>query len=220
VDNILPEGARHAPATLRNRDAIYAVLENIYAAPCGILEIASGSGEHGAYFTQKQPGWRWQPSDADPQALTSIEAWAAQPGVSINAPLHIDVCAPSAQHAQDSSSLYDHGFCANMIHIAPPEATDGLLKTISLAIKTHGFFVLYGPFKMGGVHTAPSNEAFDQSLKSRDPSWGIRDLGDVVDLARRHQLIHVKTHPMPANNLCVCFRKTDRTPHGQQIAAL
>lgn len=212
MDSPLPEGARHAPATLRNRDAIYAVLKDIFTAPCDILEIASGSGEHGAYFTQQQPGWRWQPSDADPQALSSIAAWAAQPGGSIAAPLHIDVCNSSAE---DADPLYDHGFCANMIHIAPPDATQGLIKTISNTLKTNGFFVLYGPFKAGGLHTAPSNEAFDQSLKSRDPSWGIRDLGDVVDLARRHQLIHVKTHPMPANNLCVCFQKTDRTPHEQ-----
>lgn len=213
MDSPPPQGARHAPATLRNRDAIYSVLEGLFAAPCSILEIASGSGEHGAYFTHKQPGWRWQPSDADPQALASIQAWADQESTSFAAPLHLDVCAQRPHGTQGSAPLYDHGFCANMIHIAPHEATDGLLKTMSESLKTDGFFVLYGPFKAGGLHTAPSNEAFDQSLKSRDPRWGIRDLGDVVDQARRHQLIHVKTHQMPANNLCICFQKSARAPY-------
>lgn len=212
MDDGAPAGARHAPATLRNRDAIFAVLAGIFQAPCQILEIASGTGEHGQFFTQKQPGWAWQPSDPDAAALASIEAWSAQPNGSLRPPLRIDVCDLQSACAAHLTHQYDNAFCANMIHIAPPEATPGLLKTVSMALKINGNFILYGPFKAGGLHTSPSNEAFDESLKQRSPSWGIRDLGDVVDLARQNGLVHVKTHAMPANNLCVHFTKSDRPP--------
>jgi len=206
----IPEGARHAPATLRNRDAILSVLQQVFPADAHVLEIASGTGEHGLYFTAQQPGWTWQPTDVQEDALLSIRLWQQATGAQQYTPIALNVCDPVWHETRDC--LYDGAFCANMIHIAPPEATAGLLKTVSAQLKTDGAFVLYGPFKVEAGHTAPSNAVFDDSLKARDPRWGIRDLGDVIENARRHQLVHVKTRSMPANNLCIQFRKTDRPP--------
>ncbi|MEM6681331.1 MAG: DUF938 domain-containing protein [Pseudomonadota bacterium] len=210
ADLILPDGARHAPATLRNRHALLSVLRASFARKASILEIASGTGEHGHFFTSQQPGWRWQPSDPDAAALASIESWRGSAPAALAPPIMLDVCDPHWPAA--STPPYDGVFCANMIHIAPPEATVGLCKCAAAQLRSGGIFVLYGPFMMGGEHSAPSNAAFDESLKARDPAWGIRDLGDVVDLARRHQLVHQKTHAMPANNLCLVFHKTQAAP--------
>lgn len=213
MDSALPGKARHAPATQRNRAAILETLDGIFKTPCDILEIASGSGEHGLYFSQQRPGWRWHPSDYDPSAIESIEAWRAAHESAMQKPEMIDVCSPAPQAARQETDQVDHMFCANMIHIAPQSATAGLFKTAANRLKTGGFLVLYGPFMMGGRHTSSSNATFDESLKARNTDWGIRDLGDVVESARQNQLIHVKTYPMPANNYCIQFRKSSKTPH-------
>lgn len=213
MDSALPENAKHAPATARNRSAILKVLDDIFEAQCDILEIASGSGEHGLYFSQQRPGWRWHPTDCDTGALSSIDAWRAAHPSNMQKPMFLDVCSEVLDPAHKKSGQIDHIFCANMIHIAPKAATAGLFKESAKILKNNGFMVLYGPFMMGGRHTSPSNAAFDESLKARDREWGIRDLGNVVETARQHQFIHVNTHPMPANNYCIQFRKNDKTPH-------
>ena len=53
----------------------------------------------------------------------------------------------------------------------------------------------------------PSNAEFDESLKARDPAWGIRNLEDVIDRAVSAGLDHVETVEMPANNLTVVYRQ-------------
>lgn len=208
-----PPNARHAPATLRNRDAILAVLRDVFESNSTILEIASGSGEHGVSFSQAGTGWKWHPTDYDVEAVQSIAAWRDHTPQSIAPPQQLDVCDPVWHTTSCKDAGFDGVFCANMIHIAPPEATLGLLRTTSAQLKTGGDFVLYGPFMVSGMHTAPSNAAFADSLQARDESWGIRDLGAVVELARQHRLVHCKTIAMPANNLCVHFKKCANAPH-------
>lgn len=194
---------RHAPATLRNRDAILAVLQQALPTAGILLEIASGTGEHAAYMAQHLPGaLRWQPSDGDACSLASIDAHAAG-NPRISPAVLIDVTEPDWP-IQKADTL----FCANMIHIAPWRASEGLFAGAERILPAGSPLILYGPFKRNGAHTAPSNEAFDASLKSRDPSWGIRCLDtEVAPLADRHGLAIDEIVAMPANNLSVIFRR-------------
>lgn len=192
---------QHAPATLRNREPILAVLRQ-WLPPHGlVLEIASGTGEHAAYFAENLPGREWQPSDAEPAALASIAAWRDQVGVpNLRVPLRLDVRAPWPVERADAV------FCANMIHIAPWDCALALVAGAGQVLGPGGVLVLYGPFKIGG-HAAPSNLAFDADLKARNPDWGVRDLEAVGAAAQAAGLDHVDTIPMPANNLCVVWRR-------------
>ncbi|MDF3072390.1 MAG: SAM-dependent methyltransferase [Alphaproteobacteria bacterium] len=194
---------RHAPATLRNRDAILAVLQRIAPQDGVLLEIASGTGEHAAYMASNLPGpLRWQPSDGDADALSSIDAHAAG-NPRILPALLVDVTA--RKWPIDRAAAM---FCANMIHIAPWQASEGLFAGAGRVLTSGAPLVLYGPFKRDGAHTAPSNEAFDASLRSRDPSWGVRCLdSEIAPLAKRHGLVLGEIVPMPANNLSVIFRR-------------
>jgi len=194
---------RHAPATLRNRDAILAVLQRVLPLEGVLLEIASGTGEHAAYMASHLPGaLRWQPSDGDADSLASIDAHAVG-NPRILPVVQIDVMAPNWP-IKKADAL----FCANMIHIAPWQASQGLLAGAGKVLRAGAPLILYGPFRRNAAHTAPSNEAFDASLKSRDPSWGIRCLDtEVVPLAERHGLMIEEIVAMPANNLSVIFRR-------------
>lgn len=194
---------RHAPAAARNRDAILAVLRNVLPARGTVLEIASGTGEHAAHFAAALPGLVWQPSDGDDDALTSIDAWAADSGAApIRPALHLDVTETPWPVAQ-----VDAVFCANMIHIAPWQAALSLLSEAGRILTKGGPLILYGPFMRDGQHTAPSNEDFDRSLRARNPEWGVRDLAEVAGHADAAGLRLEETVSMPANNLTVIFRR-------------
>jgi hypothetical protein len=194
----------HAPATERNREPILAVLDRVLPEQGLVLEIAAGSGEHATYFAPRLPGVIWLPSDRDPAALDSIVAWEAElASPNLRAPLLLDVTAQTWP-----ISAADAIFCANMIHIAPWEATLGLVRGAGRILAAGGLLVLYGPFMIDHRHTAPSNAAFDESLRSRDPAWGVRDLGDVVIAARAQGLELLEKVAMPANNFTVVFEHT------------
>jgi len=189
------------PAPERNKQPILEVLERVLPARATVLEIASGSGQHAAFFAAQHPGWTWQPSDVDD--LASIAAWVAQAQLpNLRAPLRIDVLASDwGVHAVDAM------FCANMIHIAPWACCVGLLEGAGRLLPPGGRLVLYGPFSIGNVHTSASNAEFDLSLKARDPRWGVRDCDAVVAQARTVNLRFVERVPMPANNQCVVFER-------------
>ena len=196
----------HAPATDRNRGPLLAVLARVFAAPGRVLEIAAGTGQHAAYFASALPHLRWQPSDRDDAGFASIVAWSTEanaPGLA--PPVVLDVTA-----ADWSVDEVDYIFCANMIHIAPREALLGLVAGAGRVLAPGGRLVLYGPYKVGGAHTAPSNEAFDESLRSRDPRWGIRDLEDLIHAAAARGIVHEETIQMPANNLTVVLRRGEK----------
>lgn len=194
---------RHAPATDRNRDPILAVLRDALPPQGLVLEVASGTGQHAAHFAAALPAVTWQPSDPDPGLRASIEGWRAQTALpNLRAPLALD----AATHPWPLERA-DAVVCINMIHIAPWTAGLGLLRGAGAVLPPGGPLLLYGPFRRGGAHTAPSNAAFDADLKARDPSWGVRDLEAVEAAARDHGLALAGVVEMPANNLTVLFRR-------------
>jgi hypothetical protein len=190
-------------ATGRNRDAILEVLQRLLPERGEVLEVASGSGQHTAYFAPHFPSLWWQPSDADPALFTSIEAWAESEN--IRPPVHLDV---TTEPSTWPVPMADVVLCMNMIHIAPWRACEGLVAGASTLLPEGGLLYLYGPYMRGGRHTAPSNEAFDQRLRSRNPEWGVRDLDDVAKLASECGLELSEVVSMPANNLSAVFRRS------------
>lgn len=194
---------RHAPATLRNREAIAAVLAKELPATGLVLEIASGSGEHICYFAEHFPALTWQPSDPDPAALASIAAWSAEAGLAnIRPPMEVDAAAPNWPVVHADALL-----CINMVHISPWAATEGLFAGAAWVLGTGAPLMLYGPYREVDVPTAPSNEAFDQSLKARNPEWGLRHVESVDRLATSHGFTRSARHAMPANNLVLVYRR-------------
>lgn len=192
-----------APATARNRDPILSVFRTIAPASGLVLEIASGTGEHAAHIAPCFSALTWQPSDVDPANLTSIDAHASHAGAdNINPAILLDVTA-DVWPVPRAAMIFN----ANMIHISPWECTVGMMAGAGAVLDKDGLLYLYGPYKRDGIHTAPSNEAFDQSLQSRDPRWGVRDLEAVAEEAGRNDLVLDQVIPMPANNFSVIFRK-------------
>ncbi|UYY79042.1 class I SAM-dependent methyltransferase [Sphingomonas sp. R1] len=198
-----PEGVRrHAPATLRNRAAIATMLGELLPASGAVLEVASGSGEHCAYFAEHFPRLEWHPSDPDPDALASIASWCA--GLAnVRPPVALDAAAARWPVAHADAIL-----CINMVHISPWAATLGLMAGAGRLLPPGGPLILYGPFREAGVLTAPSNEDFDQSLRARDPAWGLRLLDEVIAAAGAQGLVFDRRVAMPANNLIVAFRRS------------
>ncbi|MGF7148128.1 hypothetical protein FHS96_001737 [Sphingomonas zeicaulis] len=197
------EDRRHAPATLRNRDAILAVLRQVLPAQGLVLEIASGSGEHAAWFAGQLRRLVWQPSDPDEAALRSIVSWSAEVGhINLRPPVRIDAAA-----ADWPIEAADAILCINMVHISPWAATRGLFAGAARLLPEGAPLYIYGPFVQAGVPTAPSNLTFDESLKARDPGWGLRAVEDVSELAARHGFAKDRIVPMPANNLSLVYRR-------------
>lgn len=179
------------------------VLKRVLPAQGLVLEVASGSGEHAVAFARFFPHLLWQPTDADPVGLRSIDAWRSAEGApNLLAPVHLDA-ASSRWPVEEAQAI----LCINMVHISPWAATQGLIAGASKLLPAGAPLYLYGAYRREGVQTAPSNEAFDLSLKSRNPEWGIRNLEDVEAEAKRHGLLLEEIVPMPANNLSVIFRK-------------
>lgn len=192
-------------AAERNKAAILAVLQRLLPDEAAVLEIASGTGQHAAHFVAHQRGWRWQPSDADPQALAAISAHCA--GLAgVAAPVLLDVMAPAWP---PSLGRFDAVFCANMLHISPWATCRALMVGAARHLAPAGRLVLYGPYIVDGVETAPSNLAFDASLRARNPAWGLRRLADVEQVAQASGLALMRRFDMPANNLCLAFKRLD-----------
>ena len=198
------DARRFAPATQRNRAPILAVLERVLPARGLVLEVASGTGEHSVAFASAFPALVFQPSDVDPDSLASIEAWRRHSALpNLRAPLALDVhVSPWPLPAVPDAML-----CSNLIHIAPWSACLALLAGASATLAPGAPLVLYGPYREGGVHTAPSNAAFDASLQERDPSWGVRNLDDVVSEAAARGLVLEEVVAMPANNRTLVLRR-------------
>jgi SAM-dependent methyltransferase len=189
----------HNAAAERNRGPILEVLQRVLPAGGRLLEIASGTGQHAAHFAAALPGWRWQPTDRDDSGFASIQAWTA--GLpNVLPPLRLDA-ADDAWPVDQAEAVY----CANMIHIAPWEACLGLVRGAARCLAPQGLLVLYGPYRIEGVHTSPGNAAFDADLRRRDPAWGVRDLEAVAEAARPQGLVLRERIAMPANNQMLVF---------------
>jgi SAM-dependent methyltransferase len=198
-----PMVKRHAPATLRNRAPILAVLRPLLPAGGVVLEVASGSGEHAVFFAEGLPEVIWQPSDRDAESLASIEAHRAEAGLAnLRAPLLVDAAAEAWPIARAAAVV-----AINMIHIAPWAACEGLVRGAARILTEGGVLVLYGPYRVAGAPFAASNEDFDASLRARDPAWGVRALDDVTALAAAAGLVREAVIAMPANNHVVVFRR-------------
>ncbi|MGE6758222.1 DUF938 domain-containing protein [Corallococcus interemptor] len=192
---------RHAPATERNREPLLAVLREVLPAEGTLLEVASGTGQHAAFFARAFPGLTWQPTDGDAAALESIDAWRVEEGLVTVLPARLLDAASDAWPVEHADAM----LCVNMIHIAPWAACQGLMRGAARVLRPGGRLVLYGPYFVEGKETAPSNLAFDESLRARDASWGVRELGAVTAEAARHGLQRERVVEMPSNNLTVVF---------------
>ena len=196
-----------SPAAERNRQPILDALQQVLPARGMALEIASGTGQHVAWFGAAMRSWIWQPTDGDPQALPAIAAWNAQTHLTnVRAPLVLDVMAerwPASGPA--FAETFDAVYCANMLHIAPWESCGALMRGSSRQLALDGVLITYGPYFETGVTPAPGNLAFDASLRERNPQWGIRALPDVVAQARLVGLRLQARREMPANNLLLVF---------------
>lgn len=204
-----------APAADRNKQPILDVLARVLPPRGLVLEIASGTGQHVVHFAAALPGLEWQPSDPEAEARRSIAGWTAGAGLAnVRAPLALDVHdAPwPVAHA-------DALVCINMIHIAPWSATAALFAGAASVLPPGAPLVLYGPFRRGGRHTAPSNAAFDASLRARNPEWGVRDLEETGAVGAAHSFALDEVVAMPANNLTAVFRLQARARSRSRISA-
>lgn len=199
-----PTAARSSPSTLRNREPILSVLRQHLPETGLVLEIAAGAGEHAVHFASALPILQWQPTDADDEALASIDAWRQQACLNnLLPPLRLDSAHPEAWPVTRADAVV----AINMIHISPWSATAGLFRGAARALPPGGGLFLYGPFFESGVPTALSNIEFDQSLKRRNAGWGMRHLDDLTVEGGRHGLRLSERIAMPANNLVLVFRK-------------
>lgn len=197
-----PGSLPSAGAALRNRGPILDVLQRVLGPSGTLLEIASGLGDHAAHFAEGLPGWTLQPSDVDPESLSVVAARVASAGLpNLRAPLALD-----AQSEDWPLEHADAVFSANLVHISPWTATEGLFLGAARVLPQGGLLITYGPYAIDGQHTAPSNAEFDASLRARDPRWGVRDLVAVERVARLAGFELEERVTMPANNFTLVWR--------------
>lgn len=201
---------KHAPATARNRGPILAILEKALPPEGTVLEVAAGTGEHAVAFAPALMPRCWLPSDRDAENLASIAAWRdAFPSPNLLPPVRLDVCeTPWPVETAPPQPPVSAIVAINLVHIAPWETTPALMAGAARILLPGGILYLYGPYRIDGRHTAPSNAEFDRGLKARNPEWGVRDLGDVTAAARDAGLHLEARHAMPANNLSLIFAKS------------
>jgi hypothetical protein len=190
------------PSAERNKAPIADVLRSVLPERGRLLEIASGTGQHALHFTTALPGWTIQPSECDPELLETLRRRVTLAKIPrLLPPIELDVTAEPP--ALEPTAIY----CANMVHIAPWAACIGLFRVASRLLPSGGLLVTYGPYAVHGEHTAESNARFDESLRERNADWGVRDVDTLEQVAQEHGLALVQTHPMPANNLTLVWRR-------------
>jgi SAM-dependent methyltransferase len=196
-------GKAHAPAAARNREPIAEILRDVLPSEGVVLEIASGTGQHAVHFARLFPALTWQPTDRDEEALESIAGRGEEAGLdNLLPPLLLDAAA-----SDWPVTAADAVLCINMVHISPWEATLGLMRGAGSLLSPGAPLVLYGAYIRDEVPTAPSNLAFDESLRARSPQWGLRTLEAVRAEAEKNGFAFDRLFEMPANNLTVVFRK-------------
>lgn len=211
----MAQDKRHSsPSALRNREPIRQVLVRFLPERSRVLEIAAGTGEHALYLSDGLDVAHWWPSDLGQESIDSINAWrntqaraALHPAIRMDISKPVDELIRTLEQAGVGSPEFDAIVCINMVHISPWQATEGLLDAAGALLREKGILYLYGPWKRRGKHTAPSNEAFDADLKSRNPAWGLRDLETVEELASRARLKLLEVIAMPANNFSLVFQR-------------
>ncbi len=196
---------RPASAAERNSAPILAVLRTEFRDRQDILEIGSGGGHHAVSFAMALPHVHWQTSDLD-ENHAAIRAQIEASGLrNVSPPLALDV-----RNASTPVQQYDAVYSSNTAHIMSASAVESMLPLVAAALVDDGVFCCYGPFKRDGRFNAPSNEAFDASLRSRDPEMGVRDLTDIDAILARHDMTRQRIYAMPSNNLLVVWQKWKR----------
>lgn len=203
------DGRLDAPAFHRNIDPIRAVLKAGLRGPGAVLEIGSGSGQHSLALARAFPEHEWWPSDPDPRNLDSIRAWQASAELpNLHPPVQLDVTQPWPLGAPGRPpAVLQAVLCCNVMHIAPWNVAESLFLRAGRHLAEAGQLWTYGPYRVGGVHTAASNAAFDARLRSQNPAWGIRDLEALEALAKQAGLRLLQREPMPANNFTLRFER-------------
>jgi SAM-dependent methyltransferase len=204
----LDDGRWISPSAERNKAAILEVLRRRLPARGLVLEIGSGTGQHVAHFARALPALTWQPSDPDARMRRSIAAWIAHEGMTNALPpvdLDVERAAWPVGHA-------DAIVCINVVHVSPWSAVPALMTHAARILAPGAPLILYGPYRRGGAHTAPSNERFDAQLRAHDARWGVRDADDVARAADRAGLHLLETVEMPANNLALALARREAPP--------
>ena len=208
------DGRLDAPAFRRNHEAIWSAIAEFLDAQAGdVLEIGSGTGQHVVTFARRTPRLAWWPSDILPSHLASIDAWRDHEGLAnVRAPQRIDLTDPawSWRAGESSSQLLAAILCINVLHISPWRVSQNLFAGAARFLRADGRLFVYGPFMRNGEHTAPSNAAFDATLRAENPEWGVRDIRDLSTLADKSGLSLAEITPMPANNLVLAFTRALR----------
>ncbi|TGZ48722.1 methyltransferase-like 26 [Temnothorax longispinosus] len=198
------------PAADRNKDPILSVLKRYIQRGTNqtFLEISSGSGQHMAHFAPHFPHVTFYPSEYEPRLLSSIAAYAN--GYSnIKNPLRIDITTDFRMWGDGifKPNSLEYIYNANMMHISPYQCTIGLFINAGQLLKPNGLLITYGPYAFDGQITPQSNVNFNESLKSQDPSWGLRDVTDLKKLAEENDIKLIEIVDMPANNKTIIWKK-------------
>jgi SAM-dependent methyltransferase len=206
------DGRLDAPAFHRNVEPIWSVLGPFLDGRAGhVMEVGGGTGQHVVAYAARTPGIVWWPTDVNIAHLRSIEAWRLFSGLeNVRPPMRLDLADP--EWRLNCDEVHDAGgflalFCANVLHIAPWSVSEGLFAGAGRQLRPDGRLFVYGPFMRDGEHTAPSNAAFDASLRRENPQWGVRDIGDLTALAESRSLRLRETAAMPANNFVLVFER-------------
>lgn len=206
-----PDGRLDAPAFHRNHEAIWSAVGGFLGPLAGnALELGSGTGQHAVTYARRAPRLTWWPSDIYPRHLASIEAYRREAGLAnLRAPQRIDLTSPGWTWQAEGAvgGALDAMLCFNVVHISPWAVSENLLAGAGRFLSERGRLFLYGPFMRDGAHTAPSNAAFDASLRAENPQWGVRDIADLRSLAEGAGLSLSEIVPMPANNLILVFTR-------------
>lgn len=193
-----------SPAAMRNAEPIADVLAEWLPEHGVVLELASGSGEHSIAFARRFPNLAWRPSDEDPAAIASIDVWRKEEGTSnLRPPVRID-----ARSAEWPIAHADAVVAINLVHISPWTASLGLLDGAARVLAPGSPLIFYGPWRVAGQPLEPSNQAFDESLKARNPAWGLREVGAFEEAANARGLELIEQRRMPANNRMLLFRRS------------
>ena len=208
------DGRLNGPAFHRNHEAIWSAMAGFLGAQAGdLLELGSGTGQHAAAFAGRSPQLTWWPSDIYPSHLASIEGWRRHTGLTnLRAPQRIDLGDPAWTWMADgqAGASLTAMLCINVLHISPWAVSQNLIAGAGRYLRDGGRLFVYGPFMRDGQHTAPSNAAFDQSLRAENPAWGVRDVADLDTEAKKAGLTRVEIAEMPANNLVLAFTRAVR----------
>ena len=203
------DGRLRGPAFARNHAPIWTVIAPFLAGRAGhVLEVGSGTGEHVVEYARRAAAITWWPSDINPRHLASIAAWRAHATLAnVQAPVRLDLMTADWDASLPVQEPLLAMLCVNVLHISPWRVTESLIAGAARRLAPDGRVFVYGPFMREGAHTAPSNAAFDASLRAENAEWGVRDTRDIAALAAQHGLRIAEVAPMPRDNFTLVIAR-------------